>query len=419
MLKKSMLLFITLSVFASFLNYVIYPFFSRILSPSEYVHITSSLSLFTQISTFLSSILAITIGLSKEDGAKGSHAKVELLQSFLFKLFFFLSIIFLAMSPVIMQNIHSPTLFAFPICFMMVLSIPITVVSGYLNGKNAITKLGTVIAISATDQFVIGLLVALLTHDGLMTMLSMSLAQILTLIIIYATMASEKLPSIKNSLLLRIRANKDQKMTRLLIYTAFASFAIMAISLIQIIDLFLLQSLHGADVKFYTDIYVVSRVVFFAGMILIWPFLGEISLDHHHFNRRPFIKLSLFFGAITLGAIVMLTVFGSDITRLLFGAHYSPEAVRTVGTLSVLYRLWMLIITAVILYFAVLRSYVAVYLSFAMTIVMGILIEMLNKSQSISFVLWLINGIAIVFAIIGTLLLFRVPIKQPRSKQSA
>lgn len=410
-----MLVFIGLSVFASFLNYIIYPFFSRILSPSEYVHITSSLSLFTQISTFLSSILAITIGLSKEDGEGKSHQKVELLQSFLFKLFFILSIIFLAASPIVMQDIHAPTLFAVPICLMMILSIPITVISGYLNGKNAIAKLGIVIAISATDQFIVGSATALLTHNGLATMLSMSLAQVLTLVVIYWSMSGEKLPSIKKSLQMQIWANRDRKTSKLLIYTAFASFAIMAVSLIQIIDLFLLQNLKHTDVKFYTDIYVVSRVVFFAGMIFVWPFLGEISLDHHHFNRRPFIKLVSLFGAITIAAILGLILFGNQLTYILFGEHYSPSSIQTLGILSVLYRFWMLIITAIVLYFAVLRSYIAVYISFALTIAMLIFTELLSSSQSISYALIVINGIAIAFAIAGTIFLARTPVKQKHS----
>lgn len=413
MIKKSVLVFIILSICASALNYIIYPLFSRILAPEEYINITTSLSLFTQVSTFLSSILAITIGLSKsENDKKNSSEKLELLQAFLFKLFLALTITFLLFSPVIMDKIHAPVLFAIPICTMMLLSIPILVISGYLNGKNHMIKLGTVVVISAGSQFVIGLTVALVSHSGLATMLSMSLAQIVTLAIIYTLFSKDNLPGITKSLKTRIGALRGKKMSSLLMYTAFTSFAIMAISLVQIVDLFIVQSLNHANVKFYTDIYVVSRVVFFAGMIFIWPFLGEISLDHHHFNRKPFIKIIVYFTAITLSAIALLYFFGNDLSMLLFGVTYELQLIRDIGILSVLYKFFLLVLTAIVLYFVVLRSYVAVWLSlFASGVIFGYA-ELLNRDLSITHVLVNLNGIAITLAIVGIILLFRTPVRK-------
>lgn len=409
MIKKSILLFVILSVIASGLNYIVYPLFSRILAPEEYVNITISLSLFTQVSAFLSSILAITIGLSKSEHADNANAKINQLQAFLFKFFLVLAVIFLALSPIIMERVNTPPLFAIPISLMMLLSIPLLVISGYLNGKNQMVKLGLVTVISASSQFTVGLIAAAVSHNGLITMLSMALAQIITLILIYTIFSKDHLPGIRASL----QSTSSPKHIRpLVIYAAATSIAIMAISLVQIADLFVIQQLQTADMKFYADIYVVSRVVFFGGMIFIWPFLGEISIDHHHVNRKPFIKVVSYFTVITLTAIVALYFFGTELAHLLFGANYDLQLIREIGILSVIYKFLLLIITAVVLYFVVLRNYTAVWFSALVSGVVILFMELIHKSLSISAVLGWLTLIAGGLTLMAVALLLMMPIRK-------
>lgn len=405
MTKKSLLIFVALSVLASGLNYLIYPLFSRILAPSEYIHITVALSLFTQVSTFLSSILAITIGLSKDGNNKDTAKTIELLQAFLFKLFLILAVAFLLLSPFIMNSIKTPLLFAIPITIMMLLSIPILIISGYLNGKNKMTKLGIVTAISATSQFTIGLGVSLITHNGLTTMFSMVIAQIVTVILVYTIFSKEKLPGIIVSLKTPLSAMRTKQMGKLILYTILTSLAIMAISLVQVIDLFVSQNLKQVDMKFYADIYVISRVVFFGGMIFIWPFLGEVSTDHHHLNRRPFYKLVGYFTIIAAAAVVALFLFGDKLTQLLFGASYGIPAIAIVGALSVTFKLFILVITAVILYFVVLRSFKAIWLSLITTVAIYLFTQLLDKQATIQTALIGLNVLAFLAAIAGVILI--------------
>lgn len=412
MIKKSVLIFVILSAVASALNYLIYPLFSRILAPEEYVTITVALSLFTQVSAFLSSILAITIGLSKSERSGHVNEKIELLQAFLFKLFFVLAAIFLVASPIIMGRLHTPALFALPISLMMLLSIPIQVISGYLNGKNEMIKLGLIIVISAGSQFIIGLAVAWLSHDGLTTMLSMVVSQVITLIVVYTLFSKDKLPGITRPLKTSVGASLSKRMGSLIIYAAATSMAIMAISLVQIVDLFIFQSLKHVDIKFYADIYVISRIVFFVGMIFIWPFLGEISVDHHHFNRKPFIKVIIYFTVTAVIAIAALYFFGDHLAYVLFGASYDLHLVRDVGILSVLYKFLLLIITAIVLYFVVLRSYIAVWFSLAASLAIFIFTELISKDADMTTVLLGLNIIAGIIAVVGVALLLRIPIQK-------
>ena len=395
MIKKSIIIFIILSVIASGLNYIVYPLFARILGPSEYVNITVALSLFTQVSTFLSSIIAITIGLSKsqkDDALK--NKKIELLQAALFKIFLVLALAFLILSPIIMNGLNTPVLFAIPIAIMMLLSIPIQVISGYLNGKNLMIKLGLVVLISASSQFTIGLIASISSHSGLITMLSMAIAQILTLIIIYFVFSKDNLPGIRKSLKISTIEIHKNNISPLIIYTLLTSVAIMFVSLVQIADLFIIKNLTNVDAKFYTDIYVVSRIVFFGGMIFIWPFLGEIDINNHRLNRKPFAKLIGYFTLIALFATVLMYFFGSQITNILFGESYNTELTRSVSILSILYKYALLIVTAVVLYFVVLRKYLAVWLSISISTVILLTSKIISNDTDIQSVLLILNAVA-------------------------
>lgn len=406
MIKKSLIIFVLLSVVASALNYLAYPLFSRILGPTDYINITVALSLFTQVSTFLSSILAITIGLSKtnKNNLKNTGDSIELLQAFLFKLFFVLSIIFLVFSPFIMESVRTPTLFAIPIALMMLLSIPVLIISGYLNGKNQMVKLGIVTFISASSQFTIGLLASIAFHSGLVTMLSMVAAQAITIVIVYTVYSKEKLPGILKSLRTPLRNIRTPEMKRLIVFTVISSLAIMSISIIQVADLFFVQHLKGADVKFYADIYVLSRVVFFAGMIFVWPFLGEISIDNYDKNRKPFLKVFTYFAIITALAALGILLFGDKISWLLFGVSYELSLITEIGLLSISYKFLLLIITAIILYFVVLRNYAAIWLSLITTLlIMGVSL-LLNRQLNITTLLTTLNIIALISTVTGLIL---------------
>jgi hypothetical protein len=185
----------------------------------------------------------------------------------------------------------------------------------------------------------------------------------------------------------------------------------MAINIVQIADLLIIQTLHTSDVKFYTDIYVVSRIVFFGGMIFIWPFLGKISIDNHQLNRKPFAEVAIIFTVITVGAVIGLYFFGAFITNLLFGTAYNLSDVQYIGILSVLYKYFFLIITAAILYFVVLRSYVALWLSVILCGTIAIYAATLDKGTTTEDVLLSINLLTGLSAIVSIVLVVMRPIK--------
>ena len=414
MIKKTVLFFVILSILASALNYFLYPLLSRILAPSEYIDVTVALSLFTQVSAFLSSIVAITIGLSKNENLTVANKKIEALQSFVLRLFTVIALVFLLTSPFIMPLVNTPILFALPIALMMLFTIPIQIISGYLNGKNRLVKLGTITVFCASVQFSVGITVATLTQNGFIALLTMSVSQILSIVLIYKALPKDGLPNIVNSLKTPLSSLKSLDMKNILMYTGLASLAIMAVNLVQVADLLILQSLDVSSAKFYADIYVISRAVFFAGTIFIWPFLGEINIYKHHLNRRPFVKVISYFTAITLLAVIALLFFGDTIAHLLFNSQYNLTAVSEIGTLSTLYKFSLLVIMAAVLYFIVLRKYLGIVLALLVAASIFIAAQIIGSNPDIYFVLILLNVIAGTGAVISILLvlLYRPALKE-------
>lgn len=358
-MDKKILIYTLLSVAASALNYLIYPILSRILPNPEYIDITVALSLFTQIATFLSSIVAITIGLSKLEDQVRANREIEVLQAFIFKLFFLLAIAFFLLAPLLMNAIDTPVLYAIPITLMLISTVPVQILSGYLNGKSLLIQVGFVSLLGAGLQFTLGFVGALTTHNGAAVLSLFVIAQILTIVALYTTLSKYKLPSLIRSLRSPLSYIRRQNLTSLFIYTTVAAIAIAAVNLVQVADLLTLQRTAGEQSKFYTDIYIISRAVFFAGTIFIWPFLGKINLNNYSFNRKPFLKTISIFIVIAIAAILTLVLFGGQVVQLLFGETYQLSMVVHIGALSIMFKVFMLIITAGVLYFTVLRSYKA------------------------------------------------------------
>jgi len=406
--KKSVFIFVVLSGLASIFNYLTYPVLAHILPAGQYINVVVSLSLLTQMSTFLASIIAIAIGLSKVEEQARGNTGVELLQSMLFKFFIALGLVFLIISPLILPKIHIPLAFVLPIFFMMIVSIPIAIISGYLNGKSKLVKMGVLIALSASLQIVLTVAVGFVTKNGLWAEIGMGTGQLLTIPAIYLLFRYDKLPKIGKTLLRSTRLDDSDNgyAAKLFLYALAASLAIMFINLVQIADLLIIQAQHGNQVKFYTDIYVISRAVFFGGTIFVWPFLSEISLNNHQLNRKPLIKVCTYFCLIALAAIIGIDFFGGFITHLFFGSRFSVSSVRNIGTLSILYKLFFLIITAVILYFVVLRNYIAIWLSSVITAIVLVYGFLIPKHAGIHSILVGLDSIAGVAAIVCLILFY-------------
>ncbi len=404
-MKKEILFYIVLTSIASLVNYLVYPLLGRILPGDQYVEMTVSLTLLTQVTTFLSSIIAVTIGISKSKSSEKVKQKLTDLQSILFQVFLIIILFFLATSPLTLPLTHTPVSYSIPISIMMLLTIPITLISGYLNGKNRLKKLGGIILFSAILQATIGISAAVTMHNGLATIYAMCLAQIIAVVIIYAIIKEEHLPNPLGSL--RLHMSFSDPSNRKLIFNVLAAgVSILALSLTQLLDLIVVQDIADTNIKQYTDLYIISRMVFFAGMIFIWPFLGQIDVVNKLRNRLLFLKLLGVFLLVSIITILAMALAGSSIIHILFGSIAPMPHILTLVTLSVVYKLCLLIITAVALYLIVLQRYSFISLCLLTSASLYVYSRIAGDMLSTIPALVGLNIIVIICALCGLLLVF-------------
>lgn len=365
-MRKS-LLFIALSGFASICNYATYPVLSRLLSPKEFIDITVALALFTQLSSYMLSIVALTIGLTKEAGEKNAKSTVEKLQTILSHMFVLIITGFVLVAPVLLPRLKMSTVLLLPIFLMLGLSLIMSIISGYLNGRQRLIQLGLAIAGSAILQLLATSLAALSTSSGFWSLLAMALAALVATVLVYFFLRQERLPHIGTLLTHKFSVYKNQADRSLIKYTALASFAALALNILLIVDLMIVNT-QQVDAQLYTDIYVVSRIVFFAGMLLVWPFLSQIVLDDPKGLRRRFGLITAAFAIISVGAVIGMYFLGEDILRLLLGQSIIDTRIAELSLLSIFYKFLFLVLTTICLVSMVYRSYWAVTLPIFLTI---------------------------------------------------
>lgn len=400
--NQALIIFVLLSVYASALNYLAYPLLGRLLPSAQYIDITVALSLFTQIGTFMSALIAVTIGLSKQDRKK-SEKLVANIQTAMLQLLLVLGVFFLLVSPLIMPLIHTPTPYALPIVLMLLVSVPLTILSGYFNGKNLLPQLGMIAAVTATLQLLVGITTAYIFENGLVTMLCMGIAQLLAVMILYLIFRSYSPPKVSRIATLTAWNPSTIKIVR---YTILASIAIMTINILQIADLLIINTLSSANHQLYTDIYVISRVVFFAGTIFIWPFLGEVDSQDHRKNFKPLAKLTGIFVLLGTGALAGIWLFGPWLFEVLFGRTYSTTDILLLAVLSVVYKLLYLFITALSLLLVVKGTYLPL-VGASISGVLSILVFIFKPFEPVSTLL-LLNGIALLTTVLCFIWFFRL-----------
>ena len=181
----------------------------------------------------------------------------------------------------------------------------------------------------------------------------------------------------------------------------------------QLLDLVTAQRLAEVNIKQYTDLYILGRVIFFAGMMLVWPFLGGINIKQLHTNLKPLLKLIAFFVSLLIAMIGLLWVASEPLTQVMFGVAYTFDSVGAIVFLSMIYKVLLLILTVIILYFIVIRNASAVWLSVIVSASLFIASWIVPSSTSSAQLLLILNLIASVATVVGIAQVLRVSLTLP------
>ncbi|MDQ5981602.1 MAG: hypothetical protein QG570_352, partial [Patescibacteria group bacterium] len=296
----------------------------------------------------------------KQKNENESRDVIEKLQTVLIHLFIFVLLAFLVTSPLYFNSLNIDPSLLLPICGMLILSIAMSVISGYLNGKQKLIKLGLVLVFSAGLQLLLSASTAILTKSGVATLYAMAMGAFIAIILTYWAYKKENLPKLSSIFVHKLDIYKSKDIRKLIGYTALSSIAVLIMNILLILDLLLINS-RGIDAKIYTDIYVISRIVFFGGMLFVWPFLSNIDIYNPKHNTNLLFRITALFVAISGVSIFAMYVFGNQITQILLGDSYAMNTnLKEFAILAILYKFIFLMITTITLYFIVIKSYWAI-----------------------------------------------------------
>jgi len=343
--------FFIFSILASFLNYLTYPLLARILGREDFTDTNVALALVSQITSMMSAIVALAISETLYSPKKKGEV-VSALQSQVTRLYGVVMLIFIVTSPLIFNLVKLPLKFIIPLSAVLFFTVPIAIISGYFNGKSLLTKLGAVGLIVASSQFTVAIIFAILSKSGSVSILGMALGQAAAIIICYRIFKSERLPTIRESVSKKPQTTSTGMAHRTIV---IASLCILALNILQIADLLLINA-KGVDQQMYSDISIVSRVVFFGASMFIWVFLAKIRINDSRSNAKSFVSLTaISLGIFAIGSI-LFCFLGDFILKAITGTTYYLPDIRFIGLASILYRILYVPNISVVLYLIVTRN---------------------------------------------------------------
>lgn len=339
------------SILASLLNYMMYPLLARILERDDFTSTNVALALVTQITSMMSAVVALAISETLHNPKKKGES-VSVLQSQVTRLYGIVMAIFILTSPFVFRLVNLPLRFIIPLSAVLFFTVPIAIISGYFNGKSLLSKLGAVGLIVAGFQFILAIIFGYISKSGYLSVLGMALGQALAIFVCYRIYSNERLPKIRETLFLNRSRPSDSQSHKVIVT---ASLCLLFLNVLQIADLLLINAI-GTEQQVYSDISIVSRVVFFGASMFIWVFLSKIRLGNSADNTKYFLNLvSISFGILLIASLVFYFE-GDTILGIITGTAYDLADIRLIGIASMLYRIIYVLNITIVLYLIVTRN---------------------------------------------------------------
>lgn len=381
---------------------MMYPLLARILGRDDFTDTNVALALVSQITSMMSAVVALAISETLYNPKKKGEA-VTFLQAQVTRLYGVVMLIFIVASPLIFSLVRLPMSFIIPLSAVLFFTVPIAIISGYFNGKSMLSKLGAVGMIVASSQFVLAIIFGYVSKSGNLSILGMALGQAVAIYICYRIFKDERLPKIRDSLAPgKFASTTSQSHSAIVV----ASLTILSLNILQIADLLLINA-KGIEQQMYSDISIVSRVVFFGASMFIWVFLSKIRLNDSKSNANSFLTLSAIALVIFIISSLVFFFMGDTILKAITGANYYLPDIRFIGIASMLYRIIYVLNISIVLYLIVTRNrYTALIPAWLMFITFLVILSTIIFDLNTIFSIILFN-IAGLSGLILTAIFFR------------
>jgi O-antigen/teichoic acid export membrane protein len=346
-------LFVTLSLTAAVINYVLYPVLARLFNLREFGDYVTIVSLSNQVMGVLLAFSVISIALVKQYGEAEAGNKAQIIQKVLLWLFLVLSILILLFTPLLknLLNIQHAVSF-FILSLILLLSVPANIWVGFLQGHKEQIRVGIFTVCSAVLKFVCIILLA--TRYGVVGGLyGFFLGALLGLFVLHY-LPGRDVPKL-NTLFKPLKDTDKAFIHEYKAYIIQTIFAVAGLVFLQNFDLNRAKVLLDPNIAgMYGGISVLSNALYYVAFLIIWILLPEFSLLHPHINKRILRTAFTLIASMAIAVVIGGLAFGDKILTLLLGQNFAHQGNTLV--VASLYQISLVSVTLYVFYLLVLRQ---------------------------------------------------------------
>lgn len=348
---KSSLYFV-LSLTGATLNYLLYIFLARILSVRDFGDFVAIVAISNQVIGFLLALNLTSIYLVKNNPANAKYI-VQVIQKVL--IWFFLG---LTVAIGLLWNhiagwlkIEDPASFVILVLILLA-AVPSVIWTGYLQGYRKLLDIGVYNFSSSAFKFLFS--VALAAAGGVIGgLVGVFLGTTLGLITL-KLISRINLPAL-GTVFTRLTPVERKTVRGLRSYILGSIIIVGLLSMMQNIDIIYAKIMFDPEVAgIYSGLGVISYLIYYVGLALVWIVLSEISVDNPSHNRRLLTNSYKIFASMAVVATIFVIAFKDQIVGLLLGENFVLQSNILIYTL--LYQVSLISVTLYVFYLFVLRS---------------------------------------------------------------
>ncbi|HEX6258345.1 MAG TPA: oligosaccharide flippase family protein [Candidatus Saccharimonadales bacterium] len=346
------------SLAVSVLNYLYYPVLSRMLNLEEYGEAQILISLFLQLTIFLTVLSQVSINIVAN--SKSDKQQISLLlelEKFAFIISIAVLIIGSMLSPVFKDVLNFTDALPFIVLLIaLVCTVPLTFRSAYLRGHKAFTSVSVANIVGSAGKILVS---ALLVAIGLSTPGAIGgiiAAQLLAFM--YAAHKAKAIGFVRPSMRSYFKPPNLTMLLPELKYGGLVLIASLGVLLLSSIDMLFVKYYFDAETAGgYAGVATVAKILFFLTASVAQVMLSSVKLaSPQKQNRQLLIKSGVLVAGLGGITLLLFVLFPKFFVTTLMGDHFADYA-YLLPTLSI--ALFVIsILNLIVLYFMALRRYI-------------------------------------------------------------
>lgn len=322
------LIFLGGSIAVGGLNYLFYPIVGRLLSPSAFGEVQVLVSLFLQLTIFLTVLSLVTVNITvnyqhqqERNDIIYELEKVALIIS--------LAILLIALvgGELFKRFLHFDSTVPFALLAVaLVITVPFTFRSGFLRGQQAFAKTAVANLISAGGKLVLAVILVAAGFGTNGAIAGLVGAQLLAFG--YSRWQASRSGLVRADSRTRWSMPRFGLIAPELRYSLFVFIGSLAVMMLFSIDVVVVKHFFDSHVAgLYAGIATVARIIFFVTASVAQVMLSAVKIDQPPAqNRRLLIKSGLLLAGLSLLPLLAFWLAPELIIRMLMGSDYLTYA---------------------------------------------------------------------------------------------